>query len=123
MAAASSRSCAERRDQPDDAETGAEALLGMGRAPGSGRRAPRPMARSPCRIAPDALDGPVGVAPMAGRHVLRHGRVLAVAAAAHWAAIRSPLANISTVRGGEADLDLGADEAVGHAVEMPSTST
>ena len=67
---------AERLDQPHDAETGAEALFGMGSffqdqiAKRRGRRPDRG------GVAPDALDRPVGVAPMAGRHMLLHGRVL-----------------------------------------------
>ena len=51
------------------------------------------------RVRADALDRPVGVAAMAGGHVLGHGRVLAVAARSRiCAAIRSPLRKTSTVR-------------------------
>ena len=47
----------------------------------------------------DPFDGPVGVAAMAGGHVLGDGGVLAVAAEPRmWAAIRSPFRKISTVR-------------------------
>ena len=61
---------AERLDQPDDAETGSKALFGMGAlvqdqlAQRRGRRADHG------GVAPDALDRPVGVAPVAGGHVL-----------------------------------------------------
>src|ERR1700687_5549103 len=66
--------------EPDDAETGAEALLGMCAfiqdqvAQRGGGRPDRG-----CILA-DALDGPAGVAPMTGCHVLRHRGVLMVAA-------------------------------------------
>ena len=69
--------------QPQDADAGAEALLGV-----------RPLAQDDldeCRgVAPDlagppleALRRPVGVAPVARRHVLAHRRVLAVRGRAH----------------------------------------
>src|SRR3954470_13863290 len=64
----------------------------------------------------DALDGPAGVAPMAGGHVLRRRGVLVVAA--HALMRGDPLALVENLdgAGGEADLDLGADEAMRDAV-------
>src|SRR6266487_857139 len=73
---------AERSHQPHDAKAGAEALFGMRPAlqnqlakGGSGRA-------NRSGLAANALDGPVGIAPMARRHVLGHGGVPTVAAGA-----------------------------------------
>ncbi len=99
--------------KPDDAETGAEALLGM-RAFIEDQVAQRGGGR-PDRggLLADALDGPAGVAPMTGRHVLRDGGVLVVAA--HALMRGDPLALVEDLdgAGGEAHLDLGADERCG----------
>ena len=62
---------------------------------------------------------PVGVTPMAGRHVLLHGRVLAVAARAQMRGDPLALGEYLDGAAGEPDLDLGAREAMGHAVIMP----
>ena len=87
--------------EPDDAQAGAKALLGMWArlkdqfAQGRRRRPDQ------ARVGADALDRPAGIAPMAGRHVLGDGGVLVVAAGPHMRgdpAIRSPLRKISTVR-------------------------
>src|SRR5262245_64243895 len=66
----------------------------------------------------DALDGPAGVAPMTGCHVLRHGRVLVVAT--HALMRGDPFALVENLDGasGEAHLDFGADEAMRDAVVM-----
>src|ERR1700738_133145 len=63
-------------------------------------------------ILADALNGPSGVAPMTGCLVLRHGRVLVVAA--HALMRGDPLTPVENLDGasGEAHLDLGADEAM-----------
>src|SRR5258708_20992921 len=63
-------------------------------------------------ILADALDGPAGIAPMTGRHVLRHGGVLVVAA--HALMRGDALALVENLDGarGEARLDFGADEAI-----------
>lgn len=104
--------------ETDDAETGAESLLGV-RAlvedQVAQRRGGRPDRGS---ILADALDGPAGVAPMAGGHVLRHGGVLVVAA--HALMRGDPLAPVENLDGAgrEADLDLGANEAMRDAVVM-----
>src|SRR5260221_7041815 len=72
----------ERFDQPHNAETRPEALFGVRAllqdqlAQRRGRRA------DPGGIAPDTIDRPVGATPMAGGHVLLHGRMFAVAAGA-----------------------------------------
>src|ERR1700730_15383844 len=71
---------AERAHQPQDAAAGAETLFGMGPAfqdEFAQRRGCRPDAGG---FLADAVDGPVGVAAMTGRHVVRDGRVLVVAA-------------------------------------------
>src|ERR1700756_1001999 len=73
---------AERPNQADDAETGAEALFRMWPAlqdqiaKGSGSRADRSSG------AANAFNGPIGVTPVARRHVLSKGGMAMVAAAA-----------------------------------------
>ena len=109
---------AERFDQPHNAETRPEALFGVRAllqdqlAQRRGRRADRG------GIAPDTIDRPVGVTPMAGRHVLLHGRMFAVAAGAQMRG--DPLALGEDLDGptGQPDLDGFAREAIGHAVIM-----
>src|ERR1700732_5387232 len=65
--------------EPDDAETGAKALLGM-RAFIDAQIAYRPgRGRDHRGRLADALDGPAGVAPMTGGYVLRHGCMFVVA--------------------------------------------
>src|SRR5581483_7517851 len=104
--------------EPDDAEAGAEALLGM-RALIEDQVAQRGGGRPDrgCILA-DALDGPAGVAPMTGGHVFRHGRGLVVAAVALMR--RDPLALVENLdgAGGDAHLVLGAGEAMRDAVVM-----
>ena len=67
-------------------------------------------------ILADTLDGPAGIAPVAGGHVLRDRGVLVVAA--HALMRGDPFAPVENLdgAGGEADLDLGADEAMRDAV-------
>src|SRR5262245_24437212 len=68
------------RSEPQNAEAGTEALLGVRPlvedeiAQGTGRRPDRR------GVLADAADGPAGVAPMAGCHVLGDSRVPVVAA-------------------------------------------
>lgn len=104
--------------KPDDAETGAETLFRM-RALVEYQVAERGGGRPDrdCVLA-DTLDGPAGVAPMTGGHVLRHGRMLVVAA--HALMRGDPLALVENLdgTGGEAHLDLGANEAMRNAVVM-----
>src|SRR3979409_2490381 len=121
MAGASGRLCPPDpggAGEPDDAETGAEALFRM-RALIEDQLAQRRGGRADrgCVLA-DALDGPAGVAPMTGCHVFRHGRVFVVAA--HALMRGDPLALVENLdgTGGEAHLDLGADEAMRDAVVM-----
>src|SRR5260370_9463391 len=83
---------AERFDQSDDTETGAEALFGM-RALVEDQ-----LAQSgtgwPDRggVTPDAVHRPVGVTAMAGGHLLAPSAVLAIAAEHQQAAHPLPLA-------------------------------
>ena len=70
-------------------------------------------------VAADAIERPVGVTPVAGGHVLLHGRVLAVAARAQMGGDPLALGEYLDGTAGEPDLDLGAGEAMRHAVIMP----
>src|SRR5271157_423427 len=98
--------------KPDDAETGAIALLGMG--PGledvfaerRGRRADL------AGVFPDALDRPAGVAPMAGGHVLGNRRVLPVPARPYVDGDALALVENLDAADGQARLDLGAGKTV-----------
>ena len=69
-------------------------------------------------VAADALERPVGVTPVAGRHVVLHGRVLAIAAGAQMGGDPLALGEYLDGTAGEPDLDLGAGEAMRHAVIM-----
>jgi len=99
-------------------KAGAEALFGMRPAlqdqlakGGSGRA-------NRSGLAANALDGPVGIAPMARRHVLGHGGVPTVAAGAQMSG--DPLALQKDLDGTRRQprLDLTASKAVGDAVEV-----
>ena len=68
---------------------------------------------------PDALDGPAGVAPVAGGHVLGHRGVLAIAAAAHMRGHALALDKNLDGPGRQPHLDLLLRKAVRHAVIMP----
>ena len=109
---------AERPDQAHDAQAGAEALFrvrpalqdqlaqrGRGGTDRSG-------------FLSDAFDGPVGVAPMARRHVIGHGGVPVITAGAQMRG--DPLAFQKDLDGArrQPDLDLATGEAVGNAVEV-----
>ena len=109
---------AERPRQPQDAEAGSEAPLGVGPL-----LQDEVAERGGCRtdaggVPVDEADGPVGVTAMAGRHVVGGGGVLAVAARSH--VHGDPLALDEDLHGaaGEAHPDLAAREAVGNAVEL-----
>src|SRR5246127_1682734 len=69
-------------------------------------------------LASNALDGPVGVPPMARRHVLGHGGVPMVTAGAQMSG--NPLALQKDLNGSrrQPHLHLVAGKAVGDAVEM-----
>src|SRR6478609_8431716 len=74
---------AERPRQPQDAEAGSEALLGMGSL-----LQDEIAERCGCRadeggVSADAADGPVGVTAMTGWHVVGGSGVFAVAARSH----------------------------------------
>src|SRR5262249_32947669 len=106
----------ERAHQTQDASAGAKALFGMGPAlqeEFAQRGGWRPDAG---RFLANAIDGPVGIAAMTGRHVFGDGRVLVVAARPQVSS--DPLTLDENLDGacGEAHLDFGAGEAVGNAV-------
>src|SRR4030081_1761611 len=63
---------------PEDADRGAEALLRMRLLAQDDLDQRRCLRPDLIRSALDALRRPVGIAPVARRHVLAHGRVLAV---------------------------------------------
>src|SRR5580700_4100607 len=109
---------AEWPSQPDDAEAGPEALLRVGPAlqdqlaECGGSWADR------SGLAANALDRPVGIAPMARRHVLGDRGVPVVAAGAQMSG--NPFAfhkDLDDSRR-QPHLHLAARKAVGHAVEM-----
>ena len=107
-----------RSREPDDAQTGAKALLGMWARfedQFAQRRRRRP---NQAGVGADALNRPAGVTAVAGRHVLGDGRVLVVAAGAHMRG--DPLALDENLDGPhrQSRVDLGAGEAMGHAVIM-----
>ena len=109
---------AEWPHQPHDAKAGPEALLRVGPAlqdqlaqRGGGWADRR-------RLAADALDRPVGIPPMARRHVLGHRGVPMVAAGPQMSG--DPLAlqkDLNRARS-QSHLHLAARKTVGHAVEM-----
>src|SRR5271170_2581063 len=69
-------------------------------------------------LAANALDGPIGVAPVARRHVLGHGGVPVIAAGAQMRGnALAPQENLDGPRR-QPHLDFAAGEAVGHAVKM-----
>ena len=105
-------------DQAEDADAGAEALLGMRpRAQDDidqhWRRRGRPLAASRRMRS----WRPVAIAPVGAGHVLgRRWSADAGAALRRWLATRLPRWKISTVRGGDPRLDLLAEQLVRHAV-------
>src|SRR6201997_3891107 len=109
---------AEWPRQSDDAEAGPDPLLRVGPAlqdqlaERGGSWADR------SGLAANALDGPVGVPPMARRHVLGDGGVPMVTAGAQMSG--NPLALQEDLDGSRSQphLHLAARKAVGHAVEM-----
>ena len=109
---------AERAHQAHDAEAGAEALLGVRPAlqdqlaQGCGGGADRG------GFLADALDGPVGIAPMAGRHVIGHSGVPVIAAGAQMCG--DALAFEEDLDGArrQPHLDFAPGKAVRHAVEV-----
>ena len=109
---------AERSHQPQDAETGSEALLGVRSLLQDEIAERRGCRADECGIPADAADGPVGVTAMTGGHVVGDGGVLAVAASSH--VHGDPLAPDEDLHAAASQphLDLAAREAVGHAVEV-----
>src|SRR6266481_5425949 len=105
-------------DQAQDADAGAEALLGMGpRAQDDidqhgGVRADR------LGLMADALVGPVAIAPVGAGHVLGDsGRPMRAQAAAMAGDAFAAMKDLDC-RGGDARLDLLAEQLVRHAVVM-----
>jgi hypothetical protein len=74
-------------------------------------------------IAANAIDGPVGIAAMARRHVIGNGGVLVITACSQMHG--DPLASGEDLHGacGEPRLDFGPGEAMRHAVKWLSIST
>src|SRR5947209_16725720 len=64
--------------EPQDADAGAEALLGMRALPQDDLDQRGGVAADRARLPPDALWRPVGIAPVARRHVFAHRGMLAV---------------------------------------------
>src|SRR5215203_3779391 len=64
--------------EPQDTDTGAEALLGVRALPQDDLDQRRGMAADRAGLAPEPLWRPVGIAPVARRHVFAHCRMLAV---------------------------------------------
>src|SRR5260370_14088621 len=120
--AASSRSvpsCRARRRMPiqaQDADASAVALLGM-RPALQDQRGQLGGARADRRgIDADALDRPFGIAPVRARHVLGDCRVSAAAGAAQVHRDALTLAEQLDRAGGDARLDLLADQPMRHRV-------
>ena len=87
-----------RSSEPDDAQTGAKALLGMRSRLKDQFAQRRRRWPDQAGVGADAFDRPAGIAPMAGRHVLGDGGGSWLPLARRWTAMRSPLWKISTVR-------------------------
>jgi hypothetical protein len=104
--------------QAQDAEAGAEALLGMWSAAQDHFDQGGGVGADGGGFALDALMGPAGVAAMSRRHVLWHGGVAAAQAAQQMAG--DPLAPVEQLDRalGDARLDLLAQQAVRHRVIM-----
>ena len=105
-------------DEPEDAATGAEALLRM-----------RPVLQDELAeqfgggsdafgLAADPLNGPVGVTTMARRHMLGDRRVASAAGAHVSSDARALQEDLDSARR-QADLDLLAGEAIRHGIEVP----
>src|SRR5881397_2243287 len=106
----------ERPRQPQDAEAGSEALLGV-----------RPVLqdkiaeRDGCRpdeggVPADTADSPVGVTAMTGRHMVGSGRVLAIAARSH--VDSDPLALDEDLHGAARGIAFGHSGGVALAGDM-----
>src|SRR6202011_3842478 len=70
-------------DEPQDADAGTEALLGVRALPQDDLDQRRGVAPDLAGLPPQPLRRPVGIAPVARRHVLAHRRMLAVGGRAH----------------------------------------
>jgi hypothetical protein len=109
---------AERLHQADNAETGAEALFRVWPALQDQLAQGGRCRTDHGRLAANALDGPVGIAPVARRHVVGDSGMAVIAAGAQMRG--DPLALDKDLDGArrQPDLDLAAGEAIGDAVEV-----
>src|SRR5271167_1898306 len=107
---------AKRADEPDDAETGAITLLGMGPSLQDLLAELRGGGADPAGVLPDLLDGPAGIAPVAGGHVFGNGGVFPVPARPDVDGDALAFVENLDAAGGQPRLDLGAGEAVGDGI-------
>src|ERR1700677_3629305 len=107
---------AEGAGEANNAETGAIALLGMGPALEDLLAERRRRWADPAGVLPDALDGPAGVAPVAGGHVFGNGGVFPVPARPDVDGDALAFVENLDAAGGQPRLDLGAGEAVGDRI-------
>src|SRR5271155_263670 len=110
---------AEGLGQSDDAETRSEPLLGMSPVFQDQVAQERRGRTDTGCLAPDPLDGPAGIATVAGWHVIGLGRVLAIAAGAHMDGDAFTLEEDLNRPRRQAHLDRLARKAIGHGIEMP----
>ncbi len=102
--------------EADDPKAGAKALFRMGTLAQDHLNEGGGVGANPACLAPDPLRRPVGMSPVARRHMLTHGGVLAVRRSA--GVRRNPLALMENLDRalGEADPDLLAQERMWHRV-------
>ena len=108
----------ERSGEADDAQAGAVALLGMGPAFEDLLAQRRRSGADLAGVLADALDGPAGVAPVAGGHVLGKGGVLPVPARPYMDGDALAFVEDLDAAGRHPRLDIGASETVGDGVIM-----
>src|SRR6202795_1999793 len=88
-------------DQPDDADRGPESLLWVRALAHDGLDQRRGIAPDLAGLSPDPLRRPVGIAPMAARHVLTHRGVPPVRRRSHMS--RDPIAAMEDLDGARRD--------------------
>src|SRR4051812_16443070 len=103
--------------EPPYTQAGAKTLLGMGAA--GEHRQDEPLRVGPDRTSPalEALWGPLGIAPVGARHVIRIGAVPASAEAALMGGDALAAMEHLDRAAGEAHVNLRADQRVRHRVE------
>src|SRR4051794_32910732 len=107
-----------RPRQPQDTNAGPETLFGVRAALQDQRAKDADRRPDRVRVAADALDGPVRIATVTGWHVLRHRRVLAVAAAAPVSGDALATQEHLDRAGREPGIDLGPGITVRDAIEV-----